>query len=335
MVGGDKSKGWGLQKGVNEPSISTQAVQVLRLLHRFGYFPLKISKSLKKSRKNVYKHILNLTKKGFYEKFKGVTRAGFVAMGYAHGSRKFFRINGVQIFYQLPLNVEKLKWKRFVGCVLSGKKVSFEAMPFLRNRTGITDRPKRFWVFDKYDARVHANGVMVYFPSIFGETGSDAELNLLRLVQVVGGELNRIFGISFFDENSLRIRLLKYELAHLDDSVAKEFRREGRKLSVSIDGKKRVIIDFSFKVDELESVSVAYGLQDQDVLQTFFKDLLKEENRLLLPSDLRKEFAVVAEFMKRMNGFVGVQHDYNFLLQENLKEVLEIQRLILEGLNNR
>ncbi len=329
----------GLQKGVTMPSVSMQAIEVLRLLNTFGWQPSLIAKHLKKSRKNVYKHFKVLSEKGFFEKFKGVTRKGYTLLGCTLKPNKFFRINGVQVYFELPLSVDKGKWKRFVGRVLFGKKVSFAELPVLKNRGGVTDRPLRFWVFDKFDARVHANGVMVYFPDIFGESGSDAELNLIKGIQIVGKELNRIFGVVFFDENNLRIRLLKYELAHLDDSVAKEFRRGDRKLSVSIDGVKRVIVDFSFKVDELETVSVSHGLEDQDVLQLFFKDVLKLGKGVLVPSDALELFKLQAGVnenkaleLKELSRVVLEQGKLNFLLSENLKDIVRVQGEILEKL---
>ena len=278
----------GFKGGFQEPSISTEALQVLRLLGTTNYTTKSIAKHLNKSVQAVNKHKRKLKELGFLDEFLGVSRAGFKSMGY-HSTSKEYRIHGVQVFYELPIGTEKAKWKKNRGRVLSLKKIEWDSI-ILRNKSGITDRAPRFHLFDKFECRAHANGVMVYFPEIFGITPTVAELQLLKLIEKVGLELNGYFGIDFFKDNSLRVRILKYEIAHLNDSVASVLRKEKKKLYIRLGGELRFICDFSWSIDEMEGVTVDYGLEDQHAAQGYIKNILKEGNAVLLPSDVKELF---------------------------------------------
>lgn len=326
----------GLQKGVTKPPISPEAIEVLKLLGQLNYTPSQIAKRLKKSRKTIYKHIRVLTKKGFFDKLEGVTREGYNLLGY-HSKAKRFRINGVQVFFELPQGVDLQKWKKNRGRVLSLRKINHQSF-FLKPRGKVTDKYERFFLFDKFDARAHAGGVMVYFPDVLGKTPADAELDLLHLIERVGLELNKIFReIDFFKQNTLRVRICKYELAHLNDSVAKEFRRENKKLFVSLDGSLRLICDFSKSIDELEAVSVAHGLEDQEGVQSFLKDILKKGKDSLLPSDAMKLFELQGKVnykqgleIEELKKLFSEQSKLNFTLGENLKKIMEFEKELLE-----
>ena len=298
---------------------SAECLKVLRLLVSMGYLPAKIAVHLKKSRKNVYKHINFLVKNNFFHKIEGVTRDGEFFLTY-HSGGQDYRINRLQVFFDLPVGVDREKWKKNKGRVLSLKKIQFEPL-----RLGAVERFERFWLFDRFDCRVHSTGVFVFFPNIFAKNGLEAELIALGLVRNVAEELSKIFkGVDFLKDNALNVRFTNYEIAHLSDSIAQELHREGKKLYIRLDGQLRMICDFSHKIDEMEAVTVEHGLEDQFALQSHIKDILKGGKDSLKPSEALLIITKQAEVNEK------TQAEVNELRQVSLEMARSIKRLAEE-----
>lgn len=320
----------GLQKGVKEP-LSFEAKEVLRLLISLGYQPSKIAQILNKSRKNVYKHIKQLTEKEYFDKVKGVTRGG---LHFAELSRspnkKEYRINHAQVFFDLPQGVDRVRWRQNKGRILSLKKIQFDSLEL-----GSKEKYERFWLFDRFDCRVHSTGVMVYFPHVYGLSGGDAERLLIGLVRQVAEELSKIFrGVDFLKDNTLRFRIVNYELAHVGDVVAKGVRENGKKLFVWVEGKLRLICDYSLKMDELETTTVEHGLEDQFAVQGYIKDILKEGVDVLKPSEVRglleENIGILKDLESRQGRWEGNIDRYNENIEKHLEVLGEMSRTLKE-----
>ncbi len=311
----------GLQNGLTVKPISLEALQVLRLLATMNYTPRRMAKHLKKSRQTVYKHLRVLKKRGLIDENFEVKSGAYNLLHYGQRSNEY-RINGVIVFFDLPGFVDKEKWKKNRGRVLSLKKFSHEPI-ILKNKAGVTDRAPQFFLSDRVRVRCHATGIMVYVPNIFASNGLNAELKLLDFIENVGLDLNKIFKVEFFRDNKLCVRILRYELAHLNDGVAREFRKENRKLFVSIDGVLRFQIDYSHSIDEAESMTPDHGLVDQENFQNYIKEILKNE-KVLLPSQ------VLGLFQKQVK--INAQRsDAELLLAKNIEAHVSLVKGIGES----
>ncbi|TAK79879.1 MAG: hypothetical protein EPO20_30555 [Betaproteobacteria bacterium] len=323
----------GVTKGGDSQGISAAQQRVFDLVATGNFTPRKISQLLKLSRKTIYKHIRNLKAKNLLDKNLQVTRDGLQLLGLSKSHKKQYRINGVQIMYDLPKSLDKNKWKQNRGRVLSLRKISHSKIT-LRNKSGITDEAPRFFINDKFECRAHANGVMVYLPDIFAATGTDAELIMLKLIEDIGLELNRIFKVAFFRENTLSVRILKYELAHLNDAVAKELRKDGKKMYISLDGQLRYIVDFSKHIDEGEAVTVDNGLVDSNIFHRIYKESmqLEEEEKLIYPKDLReileKQIAVNKIHDTFYNNLAPYMGEYNKNIQLHMNVMKDIRAAV-------
>ena len=307
------------------PPISREAKEVLRHIIAFGYKPTIIVKQLKKNRSTIYKHIKKLKQLKYLDEFGLPTGGAYTFLHYSQMlHKKDYRINGLRIFYELPIWVDKHKWKANRGKLLALKKISHSSH-ILQNKAGLTDNYQNFYLHDKYQCRVHANGIMVYFPDIIAESGEQAEKLMLDMVEQIGVDLGNIFKIDFFKENRLNIRISNYELAHMGDKLAQEMRSEGEKVFIYIEGERRFQIDYSKGIDEAEALTVHYGLQDQNAIQAYMKDILKQEGNAILPSQIKELIINQTELIKqqqeilRLNNERITELEYNPTTQKKVK----------------
>ncbi len=305
----------GLQKRVTDTTLSPQCKKILKEIEVWGYNPKKIYKKLVISRKTFHKHSRRLLDLKYIDKLDGVTRRGYSAMGY-HLTHKEYRINGAEVFYELPRGLNKLSWKRNRGRVLSLKHITHDHI-ILRNKYGITDKAPRFYI-GSIDVRCHANGIKVYAPDIYGKDGSEAEIKFLIWIREIGQRLNKIFKINFFKDNELNIRVAKYELAHLDDSMAKEFRKEGKKYYINIDGELRYLWDFSRSVDEGEGVTVGYSHEDQENIVGYQKDILTK------PHYKASEVKEILDKQADVNLKLATNIEAHLSVVKEIKELLSV-----------
>lgn len=256
-------------QGVNLPPISKESAQVLRILSKNQYTAEEIANHLNISRKTVYKHIHNLTKKGYYDRKRGgVTKGGDNFLGYQKDS-KFFRSHAYEVYYLLPHGTDKSEWKRKRGSVLTTNKLKWERVDLKSKQGLVQDSACKFFVHG-LQAIAYANGVYVWFPSELAESPSAAaKLQLDRIIDY-GHRLTKLFrGIDFMKDNRLNVQIRKSEIAHIKDIMAHELRVAEKKLYVHIDNELRVICDFSHNIDEWETVSVGHGVTDHHCLESY------------------------------------------------------------------
>jgi hypothetical protein len=262
-------------KGVKANRISKEAIQVLRLLASGEYTIHQAILHLKKSPKNIYKHINNLHKSGLYNKQRqAITPEG---VKYLEGYRinpKRFRSHGYEVYYLLPDTNYKESWKEHRGKILKTSKIEFKEKLLKSHGSTITDRSLKFY-FHGIECCAYSNGVYAWMPTEISSTPSEAAKKQIDRVIEFGNYLSKLFKIDFFKDNRLNVQMRRSEIAHLDDSIAKELREEEKKLYVMVDNELRIVCDFSHNISEFEAVSLAYGLTDMQCMENYKDDIVK------------------------------------------------------------
>lgn len=304
----------GLQNRVTIKRLSSTKINILKKLDIYGYKPKIIIKDLKISRNTFYKHFRKITELKFYNKINGISEGGYTSMGYQ--SKPKWRLHALQVMFVLPISFEKIKWKQNRSRVLSLKKITHDNI-ILSNKYGITDKAPRFYMED-YEIRCHSNGVMAYIPDIEGYSKFETESKLLEAIKTIRLKLN-----SLFKTNFIEARIVRYELAKMQDGLAKSLRLNEKKVYINIDGELRLVFDFSLAIDEKESHNPHYSIQDHQVMDKVVRSYLN--NEAYLPNEVKD---IISSMLNQNKEIMQQQVLLAKNIESHLSVVNEMKELI-------
>lgn len=183
-----------------------------------------------------------------------------------HVQSRGVRGHGFQFILKIPF----LKnWDRRVD-FLKAKQVSFKPTGSFRKGQRVIIGGFKVWLCQK--------SVIIYFPEsmdILEETARiSKEMAFLKVLEVIR-EVEEVMQVSFKVAGHYQIRLVKQHYADPNNSLAKRFLAEGKKLEVKgIDGKTWLLVDCSTGIPELETVHPVQAAGDMDdVVKRFFEEL--------------------------------------------------------------
>jgi hypothetical protein len=148
------------------------------------------------------------------------------------------------------------------------------------------------------------NGIIVYFSkgkSFYGDNASEsknkATYELRRVVTRISNRLN--YDLSH--KGKLLFTINKAHYAEIENELAVMYNNDREKFHcIGDDGQEWLIIDFSNKVNELETVHSKRSLDDMNKLQPFFNDL--RDNNLPLLSELFKSHSLAIDTIKNITN---------------------------------
>lgn len=207
--------------------------------------------------------------------------------------------------------IKKLKEKGFVKGVVKGSYFKGVASPLPResdnkeyrlhaqkikiNIVNVTESYLRLLKIKNRDLIEH-NTIMLYEDSIiiysnkdfWGSSVNQCVRTSLDYWQRFFIKLENKFKVHLIRGNNHTIKEFGGEIARVNDPLAKKINLSSDTFRVFIGGELRLICDNSFKFNELESVHKNYYIKDMSFIERYYEDLLKNQDKLMLPSEIQK-----------------------------------------------
>jgi len=170
---------------------------------------------------------------------------------------------------------------------------------------------------------LYKSAIVIYSPkesSYFSEKAKTAkEYALHDLIQILHSTEN-LLGMSARFIDGYHFKVSRQHYAHVNNELANQYTREGKKLICTHKGKEWLIIDESF-TSELETTHSETADKDQDnIIQPFFNSLKKHY-------ESTGEAITIDNLMKLFVGMAKAQQETNRgteLIREDIKQIKEL-----------
>jgi len=247
--------------------ISKKELEILKYLTQFLTIS-QISKLRKTSRTAVYKAISKLLEKGYIEKIgRGAYRVTSRGLHSLNGlSPEVIRLHNLAFKIKIlkkPLNWE-LQRSKIANIRLLAKEIKFGKANY------------QIHTFSSLKVKTTTNSVIFYMPSFYGKNTDDCFNQALDFLWKAIPKTEALFNILLIKDRKANIEIISQHYAKLQDSLAKLYKTEGNKLYVRDEqGNLWLIADYSFRVDELETIYNKTAKEDMDTIKNFLNDLRK------------------------------------------------------------
>ncbi|MBU0958136.1 MAG: MarR family transcriptional regulator [Nanoarchaeota archaeon] len=293
----------------NSNSISQIQFEVLKYLTQFLTIT-EIAKQRKTSRTAVYKQINKLLEKGYIRKLDksfGVTDLGNRGLHSFIGFTNNIRLHNLAIKIQLkqkPRNWD-LKRTKLAQIRIHSKQVN------------IKNNSYEIHPFSNVKIKTTTNSIIFYLPATYGKNTDEAFKTALDILWKSIPKVEDMFNIFLIKDKSINLEIISNHYSKLQDSLAKLYRKQGDKLYITDEkGKVWLIADFSFRVDELETIDTIKAKEDMDVVKSFF-------------NELRKEPVTTTQILGMIRDVTANQ----VVFDRNMKSHIEVIRGIGKGMN--
>jgi len=174
--------------------------------------------------------------------------------------------------FQFKLKIPKLRnWNKRED-ILKNKGIEFKELSHLINGgQEITIKGKKIWLTNK--------SIIIFEKSSYlAKTAKDASkyaiYDLFELVK----SLESILGANFRVNKKYRFKVSRQHYALVKNALAKQYKRDGKKLQVYSEDGLWFIIDNSYNLHEAETVHPKTAVDDNTKVQNFFNGLKATEN---------------------------------------------------------
>lgn len=193
-------------------------------------------------------------------------------------------------------------------------------------------------VVDGHKVRLHKSSVEIYEGENHWFDGEEAQ----QVTSLANHYWHRFFTrlesrlrIIILKSGSQNVSLVKHHYAEVGNELAKDSRKNHRKLRVftTDDGKLWLMIDYSFRKDELETQHRDSAQQDMEKAVAFFNDL-RDHNPPLnseLAERMMEIMGAVEGGAKNHKEIIGTLEGFAVAMREHLKLVKSLQD-VAEGL---
>ena len=132
--------------------------------------------------------------------------------------------------------------------------------------------------------------ILVMFKDFYAETEPEAIKKAMKALLDVIPKIENLYNIVLIKENYCNIAISKQHYALIHNELAKLYRTEFKgntfKVYDDLDGRARLVIDFSLGIPEFEAVHYSKSPEDINKAQSFFKDMINKEH--YLPSETKE-----------------------------------------------
>jgi len=320
-------------KGVHI-TLSLPRFEVLQLLQNH-HTVTEISNIRKTTRRATYKILASIEEKGFIEnigternRVYNITRKGiegihsFVAL--KHNLRQHLLAFKIEVL-ESPKNWDK-------------RRQNLVRLPFFNKRIKLKNNTQDLFSYQKLEIKTTTKSVIIKLPHIYSKTIDEAVIQAMDMLYDSIPKVEKLFKIKLVKDYKANIKIISQEYARLQDSIAKTYRVEGKKLYVkNEEGKIWLIADHSFNTDELETVLPNSADEDMDPVHNHLNDLRKNNPRPMSTIDkevvsLKGVAPVMKEYNKNLKLHTTVNLENKKLLkinQELSKQQLETQKKTL------
>jgi len=176
--------------------------------------------------------------------------------------------------------------------------------------------------FSNLKIKTSNNSVIFYMPHIYGKTTDECFQTALDYLFKSIPKIENLFKIVLIKDRKANIEIISSHYAKLQDSLAKIYKTENNKLYVKDElGTVWLIADYSFKVNELETINANTAKEDMDSVQSFLNDLRRNPATFTNVLELVKSVAAnQVIFDKNMSSHIEA-------IQTLSKEVKRLSRV--------
>lgn len=181
---------------------------------------------------------------------------------------------------------------------------------------------------DNFKVHLNNNSLVLYLKeghSVLSDSAKSGKLRLIDEGLAVIRKLEKELTINFSIRNKYKLVLLKQEYADIENELAKDYNSQKEKLAIyGDDGKRWLLIDNSFNLNELETVHPTNAADDMDnCIKPFFDDLRKSG-----PLTISEILNVNKELQNRLAEITKLQFESAQVTQQQLQTMaLSIEAL--------
>ncbi|MFX1312067.1 MAG: hypothetical protein ACFFHD_05600 [Promethearchaeota archaeon] len=324
--------------------VESSMVQKQILYYLYQYLTIsQISKLRKTSRTAVYNTVNKLIEQKKLRKIGGGYEITEKGLHFLNGScSKQIRLHNLAFkiyIFNKPRNWELRRNKIVQTRVLS-------------KRINLTNNYYEIHSFSNIKVKTTNNSIIFYMPYIYGNNTDECFKQALDYLWDSISKIEHLFKIILIKERKCNMEIISQHYAKLQDSLAKIYKIENNKLYVKDDlGDVWLICDYSFRVNELETINKITAKEDMDIVQNFLNDLRKNpvtfsnvlqlirevagnqliysknwESHLGIYKSINKQVGSLNKGIKKLNKLVGN------VLKENKKLKLGDQKQLGEYL---
>lgn len=278
----------------------------------------QIAKWRKCSRQAVYKVISKLLELGLIEK-----------IGYAYGLTDK-GIKGLHSFMGLSNQIRQHNLSFKIKVLDSPKnwdkkRSQLTSLPYFNKRVSLKNTDYEMLNFGRIKVKTTSQSVILHIPTIYANTPEESFVEAMDVLYGAIPKIEALFKIKLVKDLKANIVIISQEYARLQDQIAKIYKVEDNKLYVTDEeGKIWLIADYSFAVNELETISPKRADEDMSIVHNFLNDLRKS------PTTFSEVKDVIVEIVKvQQNDRQTMIH-----LNENLKTHFEVLNKIGKAVDN-
>lgn len=316
-----------------EVEFNNTSLQILKYLTQFITIK-KISKYVKISRTATYKHINKLLEKELIRRIGNsyeVTEQGLHTINkYSTG---LIRLHNLA--FKLTILNKPNNWEL--------KRTKIAEIRSFSKQIELNNNSYEIHNFSNIKIKTTNNSIIFYMPSFYGKDTDDCFKQALDSLFRVIPKVESIFKIVLIKDRKANIEIISSHYAKLQDSLAKLYKAENNKLYVKDEsGNIWLIADYSFRVNELETIYNKTAKEDMDIVQGFLNDLRKNPinqsqlmgmigqvtaNQLIFAENMKSHINAIQTLSKEVKRLSKV---FKSTLTENTKLKLGTQKTLFE-----
>lgn len=285
-----------------------------------SYTPKEISKLRRTSIRAVYKSISLLKKKGFLVKIRdrlSLTDQGekrfknfLVVLDKVH--KNFIRLNDL-VFKVKILNKPK-DWNEKRIKILQLKNYNFRTIELKNNK-------QYDFSLGEITVRTTTRNIIFFMPSIIKPTPAEATKTSMEMLFNSITKIENLFQISLIKDRYTNIEVSKNHYALIKNELANLYNKKGEKFLVhDKEGRLRLIIDYSFNLDEFEAVDKVFGEPDSTIVQKYFLNMINNPDKVLLPSEMYLKTTQIDSNTKNLLKGIYTRNEENFARMLKIEE---------------
>lgn len=307
----------GVTKKVESSSsfLSNAQQEVLRGITNFLTIT-QIAKYRKTSRASVYSILKGLEKKNLIKKIGRLielTDKGKETLHSLTRSKKLIRLHNLVI--KVKILESHLNWEL--------KRNKIFLIKGYEKTIGLNNNSYDFLRMQNIRIKTTSKSILLELPNTYGKNTDEAFKKALDLFFEVIPKIENRLNIKLMKDSYLNIEIISQHYAKLQDSLARLYRIKDKKFHVKEGGEVWLIVDYSFRTDELETINIINAKEDMDIVQGFFNHL---RNNPKFAQDLASKQSLLEV---NVNTFAKNLEAYNKNIELHIKvqeEQLKTQR---------
>lgn len=296
-----------------EKKVENNEYELLKCFSQFMNVK-EISKYRKVSKTAIYKGRDKLINKGFLRsvgKNFELTDEGFSRLNSFIQSSNLIRLHNLAI--KIKIINKPNNWDLMRSKIVELRNLSKEVK--------LNNNSYQIHSFQSIKVKTTNNSIIFYLPSIYGKDTDTCLREGLEMTFKAIPKIESMFKVLLIKDRKANIEIISNHYAKLQDSLAKIYHSEKNKLYVKDEsGKVWLICDFSFKVDELETIDTINAKEDMDTVKDFL-------------NDLRKNPATVSQVLEMIKMVTANQVIFDKNFQSHLKAINTLTNEV-KGLGN-